>query len=304
MTERRSPRNAARLTEAELTEEELTQAELTEAELVVALGSLRSQLAWPTAADRSPDLAARVRLSIMAGGEPSTAPWHWSRSWRIGRRALALAIVALLALAAVAGAIGLGLPGLRLILGDAPSPPPVAGSAPSPAAGGSSAPGAELRLGAAVSLEVARATTGRPIPTFDDPSLGPPDGVYLDVARADQVALVWAASADLPETLASGVGLILMSFDGTVAPAFFQKSIGSGVTVEPVIVDGRDGFWISGDPHLFFYESGDGALIDDDRRWVGDALVWSDGATTYRLEAAIGRERAIRLAASLDVGAP
>jgi len=116
---------------------------------------------------------------------------------------------------------------------------------------------------------------------------------------------VWTASSALPETRAKGVGMIVMSFDGTVEPAFFQKALGAGSTVEPVDVAGQRGFWISGDPHIFFYVAGDGTFVDDQRRWVGDALIWSDGTTTYRIETAQGQKAALRLARSMtEAGRP
>jgi hypothetical protein len=58
------------------------------------------------------------------------------------------------------------------------------------------------------------------------------------------------------------------------------------------------GFWISGDPHVFFYES-DGGFVDDARRWVGDALLWSDGTTTWRIESGLGRDATIEIAESI-----
>jgi hypothetical protein len=39
--------------------------------------------------------------------------------------------------------------------------------------------------------------------------------------------------------------------------------------------------------------------VSDSRRWVGDTLLWTDGGTTYRLETALGRDAAIRIAESL-----
>lgn len=261
-----------------------------DAELISALGALRDHIAWPAVLD-SPDPATRVRVAIQTGTIARPAPGRaW---WRVPRRALVLALAALLALAAVAGAVGLGLPGLRILLGG-PSAPPVP---PTPSGPGTSptAPGMALGLGGPVTLEDARTRTGRTIPSFDEGPIGPPDAVYLDVARASQVAMVWGASATLPETQAPGVGLIVMSFDGTVEPVFFQKALGAGSTVEPVDVDGHRGFWISGDPHIFFYATADGTIVDE-RRWVGDALVWSDGTTTWRIETAQGREAALDLA--------
>lgn len=264
-----------------------------DAELIGGLGDLRDHIAWP-AATGIPDPAARVRLAIQAGAVihgATRTPW-----WRMPRRALVIALLALLALAAVAGAVGLGLPGLRLVLGG-PSAPPITPTPDTPIAS-SVAPGSDLGLGELVTLDSARARTGRAIPVFADLPVGAPDAVYLDQDRAGQVALVWAASTTLPETRAAGVGRIVMSFDGTVEPMFFQKALGAGTTIEPVDVVGRRGFWISGDPHLFFYAADDGTVVDE-RRWVGDALIWSDGSTTYRIETAQGRDAALGLARSM-----
>ncbi len=41
-------------------------------------------------------------------------------------------------------------------------------------------------------------------------------------------------------------------------------------------------------------------MIDDGRRWVDDALAWTDGTITYRIESALGRDGSIELAESLE----
>lgn len=278
--------------------------------LEAALRGLAPAIAWPAAtATDGPDLAVRVRVRLQerAALPPTTRRWPWSRpsgpAARRLPRAAVLALLALLALAAIAGAVGLGLPGLRLVLGEPPAsavPSPAPGTA-SPAVPSQSpgAPGSRLGLGRAVTLEEARALTGRPLPLPTDPSLGPPDAVYVDATRNDQVALVWAADPDLPASLEPGIGLILMSFDGRVHPDFATKLIGSGTTLERVRVGDDPGFWISGEPHFFFYETSEGGFVEDSRRWVGDALVWSDGVTTYRLESGLGRDASIALAATV-----
>ena len=124
--------------------------------------------------------------------------------------------------------------------------------------------------------------------------------MYVDTLKANQVAFVWAASDRLPPTRDPGIGLILMQFDGRTNSGYHEKLIGEGVTAEPVTVDGQPGFWISGTAHFFYYIDEDGMVIDDGRRWVDDALVWSEGGTTYRLETSLGRDGAIRLAEALQ----
>ena len=282
-----------------MSERSMQLAALDDAGLESMLRASADSVAWPLAsAPGAPDLAARVRARLVAA--PPRAPRRAWSNWRPARRALILALLALLALAAIVGAVGLGLPGLRLTLGDAPvSPPPsVSPSAITPAPPG--ALGSRLGLGDAVALADVEVVTGLPVRLPADPAIGPPAAVYVDPTRNDQVAFVWAATDALPRTLEPGIGLVLMRFDGTTDDGYHQKLIGEGATARAVKVGGQDGFWISGAPHYFFYYRADGSIVDDTRRWVGDALIWSDGGTTYRLESALGMDRTIAIAESLE----
>lgn len=261
-----------------------------------ALRDLAGAIDWPTAAPAGgPDLAMRVRVRL-AEQPPRRSRLGWPvLPWR---RALLLALTALLALAAIAGAVGLGLPGLRLILGEPPAtPPPSVEPSRTPPPGPL---GSALSLGELVTLDEVETLTGLPPQLPSDPAIGPPDAVYVDQSRGNQVASVWAASDALPETREPGIGLIFMRFDGRMDNGLFEKILGQGVTAERVSVDGGAGFWISGRAHFFFYRDATGDIIDDGRRWVDDALIWSDGTTTYRLETSLGRDAAIKLAESLQ----
>lgn len=266
-----------------------------DARLETALRDLAGSIDWPTAAPTvGPDVALRVRVRLTARPAGRGRIGWPARPWR---QALLLALTALLVLAAVAGAVGLGLPGLRLILAEpSVSPPPsVRPSATAPAG----QPGSTLRLGDAVALDEVEALTGV-VPRLPTAlAIGPPDAIYIDPRRANQVAFVWAAGEALPATRDPGIGLILMQFDGRTNDGYHEKLIGEGVTAEPVTVAGQPGFWISGTAHFFYYVDDDGTVIADDRRWVDDALVWSDGGTTFRLETSLGRDTAIELAGSL-----
>jgi hypothetical protein len=266
-----------------------------DATLTAALRELSAAVDWPTAApDGAPDLAMRVRVRLT---ERRTRPRV--TSWRPGRwpRALVLALLALVVLAAVAGAIGLGLPNLRLILGG-PSASPPATVAPSATPAG--APGSRLGLGRPVTLAEAAAQAGRELLVPADPTLGPPDAVYVDPAKANQVSMVWAARTDLPAKYERGIGLVFMTFAGTTDGGLFEKILQDGTTVERLRVGDDPGYWLEGTPHFFFYRTADGRIVDDARRWVGDALIWSNGTTTYRLETSLGRDAALRIAASLQ----
>ncbi len=292
-------------------------ARLDDAGLEDALRSLSGTIDWPTAspiassgATAGPDIAMRVRVRIASGERAAGArPWWRPARPRPVRRSLVLAIVALLGLAIVAGAVGLGLPGLRITFGEPPaSPLPSPTSTASPTGRATPTPtptlppvtGMRLNLGRQGALGEVQPMTGVPVALPTDARVGQPDTVWVDQAKFDQIAYVWAASESLPETSERGVGLILMRFDGRTDDEFYQKVLGSGTRLQTVTVDGHDGFWISGEMHFFFYERPDVGHVDDGRRWVGDALVWYDGTATYRIESALGRDATIEVAESIE----
>ena len=272
-----------------------------DADLEAALRGLGEAIAWPatgSATGEGPDLAAVVRQRIEASPQALT-PTRPRWAWRPARRALVVAVIILLALAAIAGAATLGLPGIRLVLGPAPvSPPPSlqppASGAPDP----SGSPGAGLGLGQPVALADIDARAGFDVAWPEDPAVGPPDAAYIDPTKSDQVALVWSTRPTLPGTLEPSVGLLVTQFHGVVEDGFFTKSISTGTTVTLVLVDGKQGYWLSGDAHFLFYE-GPSGTVHDERRWVGDTLLWSDGLITYRLETSLGQDAAIRIAESM-----
>jgi len=279
-----------------------------------ALRALSGEIDWPTASPTTadgmttaPDVATRVRARL-ATREPRSR-----RGWTFGgrplRRSLVLALLALLGLAIVAGAVGLGLPGLRITLGEppasvlpsvSPTVSPTASRAPAPTPTLPPITGMRLALGRQVALDQVESETGVPVRLPKDERLGPPDSVWIDPAKGDQVAYVWKAGTDLPQTLEPGVGLVLMRFDGQNEEGFYDKAINSGTTLERVKVGGHDGYWISGDPHFFFYTTADGRFVEDPRRWVGASLIWTDGTATYRIESSLGRDATIALAESIE----
>jgi hypothetical protein len=275
-----------------------------DADLEAALRGLAEAIDWPAAgpaaapaATGGPDLATVVRARIEAGDAAAARPGRWS--WRPARRmaiALVVVLLSLAVLAVVAGAAGLGLPGLRLFLGPAPvSPPPTVAPSASPAAG---PPGAGLGLGTQVDLAELDARAGFDVRWPDDPAIGPPDAAYIDPSLGGQVSLVWGPRSGLPGTFQSGIGLLMTAFRGAVDNGYFTKAIDLGTTARLVTVNGERAYWLSGAPHFFFYE-GPSGRIEDPRRWVGDALLWADGPITYRLETALGPDRAIEIAESV-----
>jgi hypothetical protein len=274
---------------------------LSDESLARILGDLGGSIAYPSAAAEpgGVDLAARARARIVAlDVQPSPGGGRWRFGFGFGsrpvRRGLVLAIALLLVLAAIAGAVGLGLPGLRIIFGTVPSAAPTASAArPS-----SLAPlGSELGLGSALPVAEVERIAGLDLILPTDPAIGPPDVAYLAGQRA---TLVWASRPGLPATGDHGVGLLISEFNGHVEAGYYQKILSNGTKLTRVTVDGSPGYWISGPPHFFYYIDPNNEVVDDAHREVGDVLIWSTGVVTYRLESGLDMEGAIRIAESLD----
>jgi hypothetical protein len=299
-----------------MTESRLTLATLADDELAAALRACGASIAFPTAesgvADAA-DLATAVRRRIELS-PPRTSIWRRLglaggrdrrpvRRGRPLRRGLVFALVALLVIAAVAGAVGLGLPGLRIIFGQGPTPTAIASGNPGenpslePSSSASLSPlGSSVALGTWLPFADVRRLAGFPVLLPTKPDLGPPDAAYLNGQR---VALVWASRPNLPETTEPGVGLVLSEFRGSVNEGFFQKILGENTTLTKVTVGESPGYWINGAPHFFMYVGPDGTFVNDDHRVVGDVLLWTTGDVTYRLETSLGLAGALRIAESL-----
>jgi hypothetical protein len=277
---------------------------------------LRALAAWlDTPASRpvgAPDPARRARLRIEAGESGAGRSWWpFGRGARRGpawRRSLVLAVVALGVLAAIAGAIGFGVPGIRIIF-TAPTPSPSAspqasspGSlSPSPSSPATVAPsagplGSDLDLGFLTTPSEASSMGGFPVALPTSSSIGAPDTTWFTEGR---VTFAWRTQPGLPETRAAGVGLLLTEFRGSVNEEFFQKMIGPGSTVTPVMIGDVAGWWISGEPHEIVYLDPQGEIIADTRRVAGDTLLWTRGDLTFRLETSLDRGAAIALAETI-----
>jgi hypothetical protein len=261
-----------------------------------ALRDLATSLAYPATESAGADIATRVRQRIVAAppGPAGRSPLGWLRGRPI-RRSLVVAIAALLVLAAVAGAVGLGLPGIRILFGG-PTPPPSAVASPSALGASPGTIGQGLGLGSKVSLDDAARIGGLDLVLPPDPAIGPPDAAFV---LANRVALVWGERPGLPADPSSGVGLLISEFRGTVDDGYYQKTLDMDARVTPVTVGGNPGFWISGPPYFFWYVDPSGQEVDEPRRVVGDTLIWADGVVTYRLESGLDMDGAIRLAESL-----
>jgi hypothetical protein len=257
------------------------------------LVELGRSLAYP---QPSPAFASRVTASVRATGTRPRRGWFdrpIAGFRRPARRAVLLAVVLLLVLAAVATAIGLGLPGLRITFGG-PGATPIAIPSRTPVP--SASPGGAMGLGLPIAVADAERRVRFHVLLPDDPRFGRPDAAYLLNGR---LALVWGPRAGVPDTIEPGVSLVISEFEGSLDRGYFDKLLNTGTVLTHVSVNGSPGFWISGDPHFFFYVDPSGQPVDDTHRAVGDTLLWTAGGVTYRIESSIGMAGTIALAESM-----
>ena len=236
--------------------------------LDAALADLASAVEFPP----TPDLRAPERLVETS-----------RRRWLVPMpRALILALIALLLLAAAATALVLGVPGLRLTL--VPSQP----TAPVPA----DPLGARLALGAAIPVD--------DVVGLAPHALGLPDEAYVIGDRAI-TSLVYGASEELPDLDGTGIGLLVQAFEGALEREQVEKLVVEvGASVTAVSVDGAHGYWIAGPPHLLRYLGPDGEARAEATRLVGDTLVWERDGILYRIESGLGLDETLRIAETIE----
>jgi hypothetical protein len=241
--------------------------------LDVLLSSARP--AFPPTPDLVPGVMAGLRARrVEAAGRP-----------RLRLALVAALLVSLLAAGAVAaGALGIGP--LRVLFGEA-LPSITVPDTPL---------GARLALGRPVAVSDAEDVAG--LELLVPQSVGAPDEAYL--SDIGIVSLVWRADDDLQPLSGSGIGLLVMAIPGDLDPSLVSKIVvESRATVEPATVRREDGYWISGAPHVLRYllpDQGEGVVMS---RLVGDALVWQEGGTVFRIESGLGRDATLDLADSL-----
>lgn len=254
-----------------------------------ALVDLASHIDWP----EPPDVADAVRAALEEESRPSAPGWGpaggpWSR-----RALVAVAVVVVVAAAAVAvpgtrSAVAdwLGVAGVRVTMG-----------------GGAGAPsvGAPLALGEPATLAAAVDAAPFPVLVPTEVRITAPDEVY--VGRAGdrrRVSLLYHPRDGLPPASGSPeVGLLLEAFDAPAASGDVVRKVGrAGTSVEPVVVRGVDGLWLEGAPHVLVFSPG-ADVPPQEPRLAGNTLVWSEDGVTYRLESALPRGAALRVAEGL-----
>jgi len=235
------------------------------------LADLAGAVGWPPA----PDVRAAVRAAIAR-----------RRRRRLLLLAAAIAAVALLGGAAAAASLELR----GAVIQQVPSLP-----SPSPAtpAGAS----ALLDLGDRYpTLAAAERAAG--FQAIVPAGLGQPDEVWYRLSPG-VLTLVYHPRPGLPASGETGVGALVMEARATVGRDSFVKLAPSGSAVQPVMVNGGQGFWISGAPHAFFFYGPPGSGETDSFRLAGDVLIWNQSGLVVRIESALNEAGALRVAGTM-----
>ena len=256
---------------------------LDDSDLERTLGEIGARLDGPKR-----DLWPAVRIRI---AERSARPW-WSRLV-LDRRTLApvaatLAIIFVAAflltpdLAARAAQV-FGLPGVQIYpVPETPSSRPTtaltfAGQRVATAAEASRIAGFTVRTPAA---------------------LGDPSAIYVETAPV-RVTIVYASVKGIPISPQAGVSAIVVEFKGNLETQIMAKATGPGTTLDAVPLGTGVAYYLAGQPHQFFFRDPAGNIQPETLRLAGNTLLWTDGGVTYRLEAQVGLEEAVRIASTL-----
>lgn len=219
-------------------------------------------------------------------------PMPW---WRVGLDRVSLAPVAatlavILAAAflltpdlAARAAEVLGLPGVQIFRVPATPPAAIGPSGTFPGQRAASVAEASLLAG---------------FPVREPAALGAADEIYVETAPV-RVTLVYRTRQGLPATALPGIGALIVEFKGSLDAPILGKAIGPGTTLEAIpLSTGNAAYWLAGQPHQFFYRDSAGNIQPDTLRLAGNTLLWDANGMTYRLEAQISREEAVRIAST------
>jgi hypothetical protein len=79
----------------------------------------------------------------------------------------------------------------------------------------------------------------------------------------------------------------------------FGKGATEDAVQEDVLVGGVNGVWLSGDPHLVWFEDTNGIQVVETRLVERSTLIWRTDAFFYRIETDLPLEEALRIAETL-----
>ncbi len=260
------------------------------ADLEQRLVLLQAEIDWPA----TPALAARIRTRIAAPAPaPAPRPWFQNR-WALAAAAVLVVLAALIAYTpsreAIASWINLHTIFTRVNQLPTPSPLP------------SGPLGKRLGLGDPTTLDQAQSKLSWHVVV--PASLGRPDEVYLQLPPLGppqgEVTLVYKSRPGLKASGQTGVAVLVTEANGRVDTQFFGKMLGNGTTLEEVTVNGHKGYWIAGQPHVFFFIDADGKFRDETLRLATNTLLIDDNGTVVRIEGDLTKTQALEIAASLS----
>jgi hypothetical protein len=241
-------------------------------ELELALAQIGREVDFPD----TPDLAPRVRQRLAAGSRPRRRLMPARRGLVLAFATLAVAVGAAMAVPQSRAAIleFFGLRGVEIQRVEKLPPVPRQTT---------------LDLGEELTLEQAAAHAG-----FDaviPEELGDPDHVYyLDFPVGGMVSFVYGDTQE-PRAL-------FTQFRATVEDAVYKKVLENTV-IERLRINGEPGFWLTGEPHVFYYVDAQGMFDDENIRLAGNVLLWERGRLTLRLEGDLSRADAVEIARSV-----
>jgi hypothetical protein len=230
------------------------------------LADLAGAVDWPP----SPDVLAGVRAGIARR--------------RRRRRLILLLAAALAALALLGGAAAAASFELRgAVVQKVPSLPPGAG--------------APLDLGVRYPT-LAAAEAGAGFRALVPGALGRPDEAWYR-SSPGVLTLVYHPRRGLPASGGTGVGALVMEAQASIGRTSFVKLAPGDASIQPVTVNGGQGFWISGPPHAFFFYGAPGGGRVDSFRLAGDVLIWNQGGLVIRVESALAEPAVLRIAGTV-----
>ena len=162
--------------------------------------------------------------------------------------------------------------------------------------------GSGLQLGERTTLAMARAEIDFPITLPARADLGTPDEVYVTeiVGGVPQVSLLYRERPGFPRAAQTGAALLITQFRAELdEELLYKKVVVDESDVEAVRINGRPGFWIGGRPHVLYFLGPNEEPIADSVRLAGNVLLWEMGDVTMRLESALSKDEAVRVAESI-----
>ena len=241
-------------------------------ELELALAEIGRELDIP----ETPDLAPRVRQRLAAGSRPRRRLVPARRGLVLAFVTLAVAVTAAMAVPQSRAAIleFFGLRGVEIQRVEKLPPVP-----------------RQTTLDLGVETNLAQAVERAGFDVVIPEELGDPDHVYYqDFPVGGMVSFVYGDPQE-PRAL-------FTQFRATVEDSIYKKVL-DDTRIDALRINGQPGFWLTGEPHVFYYVDATGNFDDENVRLAGNVLLWERGQLTLRLEGDLAKADAVDIARSV-----